>query len=170
MNRLFLRIDAAARQAIPVTLTLILVLLSALPAVLPIFRETSPAWVLIAVFHWSVYRPDLMPVQAVFFIGLLQDFLLGLPPGLSALIFVLLRGWAGQIAGLAAGRSFLNHWVLFAGVAALAFLLRYVIVTLWYERIIGPVPVLVDLAFTIGVFPLISWVFARIQKGLLAHV
>ncbi|MEZ5667133.1 MAG: rod shape-determining protein MreD [Alphaproteobacteria bacterium] len=169
MNRLLLRIDAVARQSVPVALTLLLVLISALPPVLPVFREAAPAWVLIAVFHWSVQRPELMPVQAAFVIGLLQDLLLGLPPGSSALIYVVLRGVAGRIAQLTAGRGFVNLWIMFAGAAAGAGLLRYLIMTVWLERVLDPVPALFELLLTVGVFPLVSWLLTRLQRGLLTH-
>ncbi|MGF1627134.1 MAG: rod shape-determining protein MreD [Alphaproteobacteria bacterium] len=170
MIRLLHRIDVAARQAIPLALVLLLVLLSTLPAPLPLFREAAPAWVLIAVFHWSVYRPDLMPVQGVFFAGLLQDLLLGLPPGSSALLYVLVRGSSGIVARHATGRSFPKLWLLFSAVAAAAALLRYLIMMLWHVRLIDPTMAMLELMLTIGAFPLAAWVLMRLQKGLLAHV
>lgn len=170
MIRLLLRIDATARQAIPMTLAMLLVLLSTLPASLEVFRETAPAWVLITIFHWSVFRPDLMPVQAVFVIGLLQDLLLGLPPGASALIYVVVCGTAGRIARLSTGRSFFKLWLLFAAVATGAAILRHVIMIAWYTRLIDPAPALIGLTLTIGIYPLVGWLFVRLQKGLLAHV
>lgn len=170
MTRLLHRIDATARQALPVALALVLVLVSALPASLPVFRETAPAWVLIAVFHWSVHRPNLMPVQAVFLIGLLQDLLLGSPLGIGALIYVLIRGTAGRMAQLAAGRGFIGLWLTFALAAAAAFLVRYVIMVLWHAQLIAPVPSLLQWLVTVGVYPLVAWAFVRVQKGLLGHV
>lgn len=169
MTRLLLRIDHAARHAVPMALALLLVLISALPATLTVFREVSPAWVLMAVFYWSVYRPDLMPIQAAFVIGLLQDLLLGLPPGISALIYVVLRGNAGLIARLANGRSFLGVWLIFATVTAIATIVRHILMILWFERLIDPTPALVEAMLTIGVYPAVSWVFVRLQRGLLAH-
>jgi rod shape-determining protein MreD len=170
MTRLLHRIDAAARQSVPFALALVLVLVSALPAILPVFREAAPAWVLIAVFHWSVYRPDLMPVQAAFVIGLLQDLLLGLPPGVSALIYVILRGCSGIIARHATGRSFLKLWLLFAAVATAAAVVRHLIMIVWHEQLIDPTPAMVELMLTVAAYPVAGWALTRLQKGLLAHV
>jgi rod shape-determining protein MreD len=170
MIRLLHRIDGAARQSIPFALALLLVLLSALPATLPVFREAAPAWVFITMFYWSVYRPDLMPVQGAFAIGLLQDLLLGLPPGISALIYVALRGSAGIIARHATGRSFLKVWLLFVAAAVVAALARHLVMMLWHERLIDPSLAIVQLLLTVAAYPLAGWALARLQKGLLAHV
>jgi rod shape-determining protein MreD len=170
MIRVLHRIDVIARQSVPFALALLLVLMSALPATLPVFRQAAPWWVLIAVFYWSVYRPDLMPVQAAFVLGLLQDFLIGTPPGVSALLYVVLRGCAGVIARHVTGRSFLKVWVLFAIVAASAVIARHLIMILWYEQLVDPGLAVVQLLLTVGVYPLAGWALARLQKGLLAHV
>lgn len=168
--RILHRIDGVARQSIPFALALLLVLMSALPAALPAFREAGPSWVLIAVFYWSVYRPDLMPVQAAFVLGLLQDFLLGTPPGLSALIYVAIRGCAGIVARHATGRSFLKAWMLFTAAATIAAIVRHLLVVVWHEQLVSPTLAVVQLLLTVGAYPLASWALVRLQKGLLAHV
>ena len=132
-------------------------------------RDATRAWVLIAVFHWSVHRPALMPVQAAFVIGLLQDLLLGSPLGIGALIYVLVRGSAGWMGRLAAGRGFVGLWLVFALAAAAAFVLRYVIMVAWHGQLIAPIPALLQWLVTVGVYPLVAWVFIRLQKGLLSH-
>ena len=45
---------------------------------------------LMAVYYWSAYRPTLVPLWFVFFMGLLLDLLSGAPIGLNALVLVCL--------------------------------------------------------------------------------
>jgi rod shape-determining protein MreD len=50
---------------IPFTSTLVFVLLSVVPLQIPGFAVVTPAFALMAVYHWTIYRPDLLPPVAV---------------------------------------------------------------------------------------------------------
>src|SRR5580698_9282591 len=79
-------------RLVPFLTTLLFAFFSVVPLNLPGFAVVMPAFALMAVFHWTVYRPDLLPLSAVFGIGLFLDLLNGTPfVGLSALIFLLAR-------------------------------------------------------------------------------
>jgi rod shape-determining protein MreD len=66
-----------ARSISPFFVTMVLVLLSLVPLRIADLSPIVPALALIGVFFWSVHRPDLMPIWAVFLIGLVQDILTG---------------------------------------------------------------------------------------------
>ena len=61
----------------PYLTILILVLASVLPWHLPGLAPVTPAFSLIAVYYWAIYRPDKLPYAATFSAGLLQDILSG---------------------------------------------------------------------------------------------
>ena len=59
------------------------------------FTLLRPEWVLIAVFYWSIERPDRVPMIFVWLLGLVLDVLQGSPLGinglcLAAVVFVAL--------------------------------------------------------------------------------
>lgn len=86
------RDDGYPARFLPFLMTLLFALISVVPLNLPGFAVVTPAFALMAVFHWTVYRPDLMPLGAIFLIGLLLDLLNGTPyVGLSALMLLLVR-------------------------------------------------------------------------------
>ena len=58
---------------------------------LPAASTLAPDIVLIAVFYWTVHRPDLMRLWTVFVIGLLSDVLSGTPLGVHPLVLVLVH-------------------------------------------------------------------------------
>ena len=68
------RLDLTLRCMTPFVITLLLALMPMLPLHLPHETDLVPAFTLMAVFYWTVYRPDLMPASAVFAIGIIQDF------------------------------------------------------------------------------------------------
>ena len=66
-------------RLVPFLTTLLFAFFSVVPFNLPGFAVVMPAFTLMAVFHWTVYRPDLLPLSAVFVSGLLLDLLNGTP-------------------------------------------------------------------------------------------
>src|SRR5579863_9753559 len=92
-------------RLVPFLTTVLFAFLSVLPLNLPGFAVVMPAFALMAVFHWTVYRPDLLPLSAVFVTGLLLDLLNGTPyVGLSALVFLL-----GRTAVIGQRKFFVNR-------------------------------------------------------------
>ena len=83
------RIDFLARRLTPFAITMLLVVLTQVPTRIPMFAEVAPVLALMSIYHWTVYRPELLPLYAVFFIGLVQDSLSGTPLGVHVLVFML---------------------------------------------------------------------------------
>ena len=73
--------DVLSRQLTPFILTMFLVLLSAVPFQVPGLARVMPLFSLIVIFHWGIYRAELLPAYAVFIIGFFQDALSGVPHG-----------------------------------------------------------------------------------------
>lgn len=73
------RLDLFARELMPFALTLGLILVGAIPFYVPGLQSVAPSLPFIAVFYWTLHRPDLMPAAAAFLIGLFQDVLSGAP-------------------------------------------------------------------------------------------
>lgn len=108
------RMDLIARGITPFVLTLVLVVLGQVPLHIPGFAEVAPVLPLMAVYHWAIYRPELLPAVAVFFAGLLQDALSGMPFGVNAAAFVLVHMAVMSQQIFFQGKSFLIIWLGFA--------------------------------------------------------
>ena len=59
---------------------------------IPGYAEIAPVLALMAVYHWAIYRPNLMPLWSIFVLGVLQDLLSGVPLGLYILVFLTVYG------------------------------------------------------------------------------
>ena len=83
---------------LPVATTVLAMLLSIQPVHIPGYEAVTPAFTLMAAYHWTIYRPDLLPALALFVIGTLQDLLTGGP-----------GGWSGRLPPAGASASGLGN-------------------------------------------------------------
>ena len=161
------RLDRFARSLLPGFLSVILVMLSAAPFYIPGYGPVAANWALMAVFYWAVYRPDLMPNLLAFALGLFLDILVGAPPGLNALLLVLVRALVETQARFFRGISFPALWCGFALVAITAAMVKWLVSSALNLTVLMPDPVLFQAALTVALFPFLAWLQARIHHAVL---
>ena len=164
------RMDQLSRQLTPFFLTLSLIMLSAVPYDVPGLVRVMPFFSLIAIFHWGVYRPDLLPTYAVFTIGLFQDALSGVPMGVFTLIYVLAYNVVTAQQRFFARKSFYVVWLGFALVSAAITLLVWGLLSLFKGAIIDPRAVIIQYVISLGFYPCVAYVFLRWQRAFLQQV
>lgn len=164
---LFQRFDHFARGSTPFVLTVLLVVLGAVPMRLPELVNVTPLLPLMAVYHWTIYRPDLLPAWAVFCAGLLQDALVGTPFGAHALVFLGVHMAVQSQQVFFTGKSFIVIWFGFAMVAAGAMVMMWVLLSLFYAQSTGFVGVAFQYLVTLGVFPVLTWLMMAWQRRIL---
>jgi len=161
------RMDRAGRGLAPFAITVMLVLVGLIPVHIPRFAPVSPALALAAVFHWSVYRPDLLRPLAVFAVGLLQDLLSGAPVGMNALTFLAVHGLVLTQRRVFLAGTFPLMWFGFGivvfGVAAAQWLL-YSLLTLSIARIDAAIA---GSVMTLLIFPAAAAVFLLLHRAFL---
>ncbi len=153
-----------ARSGIPFFVSLLLVLAAILPYGLPKSSLAAPVLALISVYYWSVFRPELMPAGAAFLLGLMVDVLSGGPPGLNALVLILVH-WAasGQRRALA-GKSFAVGWLGYLLIAAGAAVVSWLFASLFHATAIESVPLIVSHAIGTTAYPLVAIFLSRMQN------
>jgi rod shape-determining protein MreD len=161
------RVDRFARDLTPFALTFVLLVINAIPFHIPGFAQVAPLLSLIGIYFWAVYRPDLMPAAAVFLIGILHDFLAGLPVGVSALIFLVVLGAALAQRSFFFGKSFVIVWIGFIFVAAGALALEWLLLSVISGELIQVRSALYQFGLTVAFFPVLSWMFTRWQQAFL---
>src|SRR3984957_998094 len=85
------RVNNGAARLLPVGTTLLAAVISVLPLQIPGYAALTPVFTLMAAYHWTIYRPDLLPPIALFAVGLAEDLLAGSPMGVNALLLLLTR-------------------------------------------------------------------------------
>jgi rod shape-determining protein MreD len=156
-------------RLVPFLTTVLFAFFSVVPLNLPGFAVVMPAFALMAVFHWTVYRPDLLPLSAVFVTGLLLDLLNGTPyVGLSALVFLLARSAVISQRKLFVNRPFTIVWLGFLALAIGVFVLLWALVSAIHGTMIDLRPFIFQAVLTVACYPAASYILARAQRAFLA--
>jgi rod shape-determining protein MreD len=160
------RLSRLLFAAAPSALAVALVLLASLPWGLPHFSMLCPMVGLIAVYYWTVHRPDLMPASGAFAIGLVTDLVSGAPLGLDALVLTLAHWVTRANRRALLGESFALVWLGFLAVAAGAGAAYWLAASLFWTAILPPRALVAQLVVTVAVYPLAAQLFALAQRRL----
>ena len=154
-------------NALPIATTVLAALLSIEPLHLDGYAALTPAFTLMATYHWTIYRPDLLPAPSLFLIGTIQDLLTGGLPGVTAVTLLLARAIVLANQNYFVDRLFPFIWAGFTLLTGGAMLLSWALHSLLDGELLdlrGPV---LRAVLTISVFPLASFLLGRSQRALL---
>ncbi len=159
------RLDVAARTSFPASITILLMLLTQAPLDIPEQAALLPAVALCSVWFWSVFRPDAMPPPVVFLIGVLVDLLGYLPLGVMAFTLLAEHGLALTMRRGLSRCGFAWIWLVFAGVAAAAALVIWLLVMVLTLRLLSPYPAMFIGVVTVAIFPVLAVPFAGAHRS-----
>jgi rod shape-determining protein MreD len=151
----------------PTATTGLCALISLQPVDLPVHPFGGPSFALMAVFHWTIYRPNILPPLALFIIGLINDLLTGNRLGMTSLLFLVSRVAVLWCRRWFFDRSFLFVWAGFAALTIAAAVGEWVTETVLTLHADGPSGMVFQAALTISIFPLASWLLGRTQCALI---
>lgn len=166
----FEKIDARARTILPFGLTVVVVLFGLTPTHIPGLAQITPMYALIAVYFWSIYRPDLLGYGLGFFIGVLEDLLTGAPLGVGALTILLTQWVVFNQQKFFHAKPFAITWFAFVLIALGAAILKWICIGLIETSGFTPFgDLFAAYLITVAVYPMIAWLFSKAQTGLLAE-
>lgn len=157
------RIDRLGRALTPVCLCLLLILLTVAPIRVPYLVSVAPLLPLMAVYHFGLFRPGLLPHWAVLLLGLLLDILSGGPLGVNALIFVTVRHFVAANQRFLIDKSFVLIWFGYALVSAGAVACSWALVAFLMWLPVDPRPAVFQYLVSLAIYPLAGWVLGRAQ-------
>ena len=152
------------RALVPGLITLFLVVFTILPMGVAYFSMVTPMIVMMSVYYWSLYRPDLLPAIAVFGVGVLLDVLSGGPTGLYALVLLMVQGVCVSQRRYIVGKPFLVEWTGFSIVALGASFIGWLGASLFYGALIGVTPLIVQFFISVGLYPALARFFGRSEQ------
>lgn len=158
-----------AKSMAPTFLGFLGVLLLAMP--LRLFEGWAPTPIipLVVIFFWSIYGPDLMPSVGVFFIGLLQDLLMGGPFGLWAVVYLAVQYIVLSQRSYFIGREQLVVLIGFALAAASASLMLWLVMSLMSGALLPVWPLIFQMAATVAIYPLFAAAFSELHRRVLVE-
>lgn len=144
-------------------LTFAILTLAVCLTALPLWQKAGvqPILFLIILYRWSLYRPDLIPVEQLILISLIQDGIHAYPLGFSALRLLIDYTLLATQRRILSQQRFLWVW---GGFGIFAFIDACVYVALLscvkYEWV-GILPRIPGLVITISLYPLTTWMINR---------
>jgi rod shape-determining protein MreD len=150
---------------LPAASTAFAMLLSIQPVHLAGYSALAPAFTLMAVYHWTVYRPDLLPPLLLFTIGAIQDLLCGGTPGVTALLLLLTRPILLGARRHFVGRPFPFVWAGFTLLTGGAMLFSWALQSLLTGQLIEFRSVVFRGVLTVSIFPIASFLLGRSQRA-----
>lgn len=160
----------AARRGGIVALQIgLLCLLSVFP--LDLWRVTSvhPAFLLMAIYHWAVFRPQTLSPLGAFIAGFLLDLLTAAPPGLNAMTFVAAQWFARTQRRFLIGQSFVVVWLCFFLMSFAAGSLQWVVFALYHATLPPVRAVLTDALLTGLLYPAAASLLSAAARRLSRH-
>lgn len=158
--------DSLGRLGITVAVLFALVVLSAFPFPFLGLAEIRPAFVLVAVYYWAVFRPQMLPPAGAFLAGFVLDLVSFYPPGMSALTLVVVQWLVRTQRKILLGQNFMVIWAAFGLVSFLTALLQWGVFSLFSLHLMSIRPVLGSALLTVVVFPLIAKPLFLINRAL----
>ena len=162
------RQDNPAARLLPVATTLLAVMISIQPAAIPGYAALTPAFTLMTVYHWTIYRPNLLPPTGLFVIGFVQDLLAGGTPGMTSLILLVARASLLSQRRHFIGRPFPFMWAGFSLLTCGAILLSWALHCLLYWAAVDFRGTVFRTVLTISLFPVASFILGRTQRALMS--
>ncbi len=160
-------VNSGLARMLPIATTVLAAVIAILPLRVPGYAALTPAFTLMAVYHWTIYRPDLLPPVGLFGVGLAQDLLAGAPVGVGALMLLLARAAVLRYRRHCINRTFPFVWTGFTllGVAAMLGLWAlHCLIQLSFFDLRNTV---FRTVLTIALFPVASFALGRTQRALM---
>jgi rod shape-determining protein MreD len=158
--------SAFRRTAIVAVQIAALMLLSAFPFNFWHMASVRPAFLLMAVYHWAVFRPQTLSPLAAFVAGILLDLLTAGPLGLNGLTLVSVQWFTKTQRRFLIGQSFLVLWLCFFLIALGAYTFQWAMFSL-FSLALSPVrPMLAGAVITGLFFPPMAGLMNAFNKKL----
>lgn len=159
-------LETRLRQLLPLLTVLLAALLDLAPVPDLGPQGHSPDLMLATVFFWSLHRPDLLPVLALFVVALVADLVADSLIGLGPATLLLVREAVVRQQRLLRAASPLVRWAGFALSAASVAMASWLVASTYAQRWLAAGPVLGDLLLTVLVWPLVVVLLIQVKAML----
>jgi rod shape-determining protein MreD len=157
---------AVGRFGLVLVVVFALLVLSSVPFQIAHLGEIRPAFMLMAVYYWTILRPPLLPPVAVFALGIILDLLSAWPLGLSALVLVAAQWLTRSQRKFLLGQPFPVIWAGFTLLAFGAGMFQWGLFSLFSLALVAAKPMFISVALSAFLFPVIALPLHMVHKAL----
>lgn len=161
------RVNGGIARMLPMATMVLAAIIAILPLRVPGYSALTPAFALMAVYHWTIYRPDLLPPVGLFAVGLAQDLIAGTTVGVGALVLLLARAAVLRFRRHFISRTFPFVWGGFMLLAAAAMLGLWAVHSLMHLSFFDFRITVFRTVLTVAIFPVASFALGRTQRAVM---
>jgi len=125
---------------------------------------SPPLFALMPIYFWCLVRPDLMPVAAVFGIGLLEDLLSGGPPGVWTVSFIVTYAFVDRQRDSFAGLAGIAAILGFALAVLIASAVAFVLAGFYFWHLPPLTPLALELASSVVFYIPVAALLSRLHR------
>jgi|GEM_PF-901084 len=164
MKRLYEKIETISIKITPAMITLLLLLFSCVPIPLAGIKQIMPEFSYICIYYCGLFYPASLPYIFLFAFGITQDSLNDTPLGMSSFINICLAFLAAYKRKIIDKNSFIAIWSGFCLVAAVGFVLEWLLSSLYYGRFLAADAAFIRFIATFFAYPLLHALFDYIGR------
>jgi len=113
----------------------------------------------ILIYYWSLKRSGSIGYGLIFLSGLMNDVVVGMPIGVSALSYLLICGFSAYLRNITLRPSLIKDWFFFGFAILVVNSVGYVIMSLFFDVQIVYPNILVNILFTFLFYVIFSNIF-----------
>ena len=111
------------------------------------------------IFFWTLRNPNKLGYLAIFFAGIINDVVVGIPIGISSFCYLLLCSVTAYIRNITLSPNFIKDWISFLFTILLINSIQIIILDLFFLVQINYTNYLINTGFTFLFYPIFFLIF-----------
>ncbi len=128
------------------------------------FKYFSFNFPYILIFYWSLKGGEKLGYGLVFLAGLINDVVVGLPIGISSVLYLLICGFASYLRNITLRPSLVKDWFFFLFTISVVTTIFYIINSIFFLVKVDYYYLLFNVIFTFIVYYMFSIIFSYYSK------
>ena len=121
----------------------------------------------ILIFYWTLKKPNYLGYLSIFFAGLVNDVVIGIPMGISSFSYLLICAVTAYVRNITLSPNFINDWLSFLFTILLINSIEVIILNLIFLFELNYIEYLVNTGFTFILYPLFFLIFSYLNKKII---
>lgn len=118
----------------------------------------------VVIYYWILKKPELLSYSLIFFAGVINDIVTGLPIGISSIDYLFLCGIASYFRNITLRPSLIIDWLAFFPTLLIINSIHYSILKVFFETDINYYYLIANTFLTLAIYPLAGIFFNIVFK------
>tara|TARA_B100001175_G_scaffold316313_1_gene329916 strand:+ start:290 stop:808 length:519 start_codon:yes stop_codon:yes gene_type:complete len=119
------------------------------------------------IFFWTLRNPDYLGYLAIFFAGIINDVVIGIPLGISSLCYLVLCSVTAYIRNITLSPNFIKDWISLLFTILLVNSIQVIILDLFFLIKVDYINYLINSGFTFLFYPIFFIIFNFLNQRIL---